>query len=63
MLQLDEEKADLARQLTHERDARLLQERINDENLKFSQKLSESDPHNTSVSAHCPHVIVCSLVE
>ena len=50
--QLEEEKADMARQLTHERDARLLQEQINDENVKFSQKLSQSELQQNSVSVH-----------
>ena len=51
-LQLEEEKADVARQLEHERQARLMQERVNEENLKFAQELTEKnldrDAHSVS---------------
>ena len=57
--QLEEEKEDTLRQLTHEKSARQLQEQINQEQLKFTQTLNEdlnkSDSKVTTQWLHGNH--------
>lgn len=52
---MEEEKADVVRQLEHERQARLMQERVNEENLKFAQELTEKNMDRDSHSVSAPH--------
>lgn len=46
--QLEDEKDDLTRQLEHERQARLFQEQLNEEQLKFQRTITE-DINNAEI--------------
>ena len=56
-LQSTEEKEDLERQLQHERNARLLQEQINEEQQRFQHSLHEDTSHASVSTPYTPCIL------